>query len=93
MERKLLLAIDDSRHSRLATQYACELFVDDRKVLFELLSIQSTVSDFLIEEARRKVSARRKLDLLFKENATHSQKILSDFAAILKDGGIAEGRA
>ncbi len=92
MERKLLLAVDDSRHSRLAAKYACELFVADHNVRFGLLNIQPAVSDFLLEEAKRKVSARRKLELLAQENATHSRKILSDFAAILKDEGIAEDR-
>ena len=92
MERKLLVAVDDSRHSRLAAKYACELFVDDRNVHFDLLNIQPTVSDYLLEEAKRKMPARRQLDLLAQENASHSQKILSDFAALLKDGGIAEDR-
>ena len=92
MERKLLLAVDDSRHSRLAAKYASELFVDDHEVHFDLLNIQPAVSDFLIEEAKRKISARRQLDLLAQENATHSRKMLSDFAAIIYDQGIAEER-
>ncbi len=92
MERKLLLAVDDSRHSRLAAQYASELFLDDHNVRFDLLNIQPAVSDFLLEEAKRKVSARRKLDLLVQENTAHSREILSQFAAHIKEEGIAEDR-
>ena len=92
MERKLLLAIDDSRHSRLAAGYACELFRADHNVHFDLLNIQAAVSDFLLEEAKRKVSARRQLDRLVQENATHSRQILNDFASLIKDGGVAEDR-
>lgn len=92
MKRKLLLAVDDSRHSRLAAKYASDLFGEDYNVHFDLLNIQPPVSDFLLEEAKRKVSARRKLDLLVQENATHSRNILSEFAAIFKGEGIAEDR-
>jgi nucleotide-binding universal stress UspA family protein len=92
MDRKILLAVDDSRNSRLAAKYACELFVAEHNVYFDLLNVQPAVSDFLIEEAKRKAPARRKLDQLAQENATYSRKILSDFQALFKSEGIAEDR-
>lgn len=92
MDRKLLIALDDSRHSRLAARYAGELFAQAPKVRFDLLNIQPPISDFLVEEAKRKVSARNELDRLFKLNTAHSQAILADVAENLKQGGIAAER-
>ncbi len=88
MDRKLLIALDDSRHSRLAARYAGELFSQAPQVRFDLLNIQPPISDFLVEEAKRKVSARNELDRLFKLNTAHSQAILADVAENLKQGGI-----
>ncbi len=92
MERSLLIAVDDSRHSRLAAEYAGRFFASDERVHFNLLNIQPPLSDFLVEEARRKASARRKLDQLFKENTAHSHQILATLADALKQSGIAEKR-
>ncbi len=92
MERNLLIAIDDSRHSRLAAEYTGRLFASDQRVHFNLINIQPPLSDFLVEEARRKASARRKLDQLFKENTAHSQRILADVAEALKQSGVAPER-
>ncbi|MGD9098379.1 MAG: universal stress protein, partial [Desulfobacterales bacterium] len=92
MERNLLIALDDSRHSRLAAKYAGAFFASDQQVRFDLLNIQPPLSDFLVEEAKRKASARQKLDRLYRENTAHAKKILADVAEALKQSGIAEER-
>lgn len=92
MERKLLLAVDDSRHSKLAVMYVHRLFATDPQVHFDLLNIQPAISDFLLEEAKRKPTARRKLDQLFQENTAHSQQVLADLADRLADGGVTRDR-
>jgi nucleotide-binding universal stress UspA family protein len=92
MERKLLIAADNSHHSKFAVRYASQLFATDPEVCFDLLNIQPPVSDFLLEEAKRKASARRKLDQLFQENTAYARQILSDLAAVLKNDGVSEDR-
>jgi nucleotide-binding universal stress UspA family protein len=92
MERKLLLAVDDSLHSKDAIRYAGRLMASDQAVLFDLLNIQPPISDFLIEEAKRKVEARRQLDKLLAKNAEHANQILVNLKKVLEGLGIAKER-
>lgn len=88
MERKLLLAVDSSLHSRNAVRYAGRLLAEDPEVRFDLLNIQPGISDFLLEEARRSSQSRRQLDKLLARNAAHSQETLSDLQKTLETLGI-----
>lgn len=92
MERKLLIAIDDSLPSKNAVRYAGRLMAGNPEACFDLLNVQPAVSDFLLEEARRKASARRELDRLFAKNAAHSHEILAGFKQTLVAAGVAEER-
>lgn len=92
MERKLLLAVDDSLHSKYAVRYAGRLMAADEDVHFDLLNVQPPISDFLVEEAKRKVDARRQLDKLLAKNAAHSRETLVDLKKALINLGIDAGR-
>ena len=92
MERKLLIAVDDSLPSKNAVRYAGRLMAGDPETRFDLLSVQPAVSDFLLDEARRKASARRELDRLLAKNAAHCQEILAGLKKTLSAAGIAEDR-
>lgn len=92
MERKLLLAVDNSLHSKDAVRYAGRLLADDAEVRFDLLNIQPGISDFLLEEAKRKADSRRRLDKLLEKNAAHARDVLAGLQKTLASLGIAEDR-
>jgi nucleotide-binding universal stress UspA family protein len=92
MERKLLLAVDDSLHSKDAVRYAGRMMGADQEVHFDLLNVQPAISDFLVEEAKRKVEARRQLDKLLAKNAAHSQETLAQLCKTLEGVGIDAAR-
>jgi nucleotide-binding universal stress UspA family protein len=92
MEGKLLLAVDDSLHSKNAVRYAGRLMAADPEVQFDLMNVQPPVSDFLVEEAKRKVDARRQLDKLLAKNAEHSHETLTALKKALEAVGVAETR-
>lgn len=88
MERKLLIAVDDSLQSKHAVKYAGRLMAGDASVHFDLLNIQPAVSDFLVEEAKQAPAARRQLDQLLAKNADHSRDLLSQMGDVLSSCGV-----
>ena len=65
MEKKLLLAVDDSVHSKHAIQYAVNMASAVNELKFTLFHVQPAISQFLLKEARKR----------FTENA-HALKAL-----------------
>ncbi len=92
MERKLLIAVDDSLQSKYAVKYVGRLMAGDGSVHFDLLNIQPAVSDFLLEEVKKVPASRRHLDQLLAKNAEHSRQLLSRLSGELIACGVAEDR-
>jgi nucleotide-binding universal stress UspA family protein len=92
MERKILIAVDDSIQSKHAVTYVGRLMAADVSVHFDLLNIQPAVSDFLLEEVKKKPASRRHLDQLLSKNAQHSRQLLSKLSGELIASGVADGR-
>jgi nucleotide-binding universal stress UspA family protein len=92
MERKLLLAVDASRHSQMAVRYTGRLLGRDAAVCFDLLNIQPALSDFLVDEARRSAASRRHLDKLSALNAKYARQTLAGLKAVLETLGVSEDR-
>ena len=64
MDKKILLAVDNTRPSRRAVRYAVQMSTKIPDLYFVLLHVQPMLSHFLKEEARTSVSARRQLEKL-----------------------------
>lgn len=92
MERKLLLAVDDSLPSKNAVRYAGRMMAGDPEAHFDLLNVQPAISGFLLDEARHKASTRRKLDELFAKNVASSHDLLAGLKQVLASAGVAEDR-
>ena len=88
MEKKLLIAVDDSRHSENALRYAASLHetVNDSK--FVLFHVQPTISQYLLDEARTKPGANAKLKKLMQKNHQSSQTLLEKYKALLTSQGV-----
>jgi len=68
MEKRILMAVDDSRHSKNAIRYAGQLFALVDNLHFDLFHIQPMISSFLQEEARKDGQARKQLNRLLQAN-------------------------
>jgi nucleotide-binding universal stress UspA family protein len=92
MKRKILLAVDDSRPSRLALDYAIQMSTMIFDLHYVLLHIQPMVSLILKEEARTSVSARKTMEKISNRNARLGQALLERYRRDMAGRGIASAR-
>ena len=92
MNRKILLAVDNTRPSKLALDYAVQMATMIPDLHFVLLHIQPMVSLFLKEEARTSVLARKKMEKISNRNAHLAQSLLDEYQSDMVDRGIASNR-
>ena len=81
MERRILIAIDDSRYSKNALAYAVQMSRLVASLHYDLFHIQPMISGFLQEEARKDGQARKQLNRLLQANekaAMHLVKACRD---------------
>ena len=88
MEKKILIAVDDSRHSENALRYAASLHetVNDSK--FVLFHVQPTISQYLLDEARTKPGANAALKKLMQKNHQAAEALLEKHHALLTSQGV-----
>lgn len=88
MNKKILVAVDNSRPSKEALKYAVYLSRSISNLYYVLLYVQPLVSLFLIEEARRSASARKQLDKIYTRNADFANGMLAEYQAEMVSQGI-----
>ncbi|WP_419658976.1 UspA domain protein [Desulfosarcina variabilis str. Montpellier] len=90
MEKKVLIAVDDSRHSENALRYVAGLSESVSEMKFVLFHVQPTISQYLMDEARTKPSAYAELKKLEKKAHQTAQDLLQKDKALMISLGIAE---
>ena len=90
MERKILLAFDDSIHSMGALKYVVSLSSLVKDATFTLFHVQPTISHFLLDEAKTDFKAKAELGKLVRKNAEHARAILEKYKAQMVRMGIAD---
>ncbi len=88
MERKILLAVDDSIQTRNAIRYAVRISAFVKDLTYTLLRVQPDVSQFLVDEAAKSVKAKMALDKLKKKNAEKALETLEKFKTQMIEAGI-----
>ena len=88
MRKKILIAIDQSLHSRNAMNYACQLSKEMGGVDFDLYHVQPMISQYLTEEARRQPKARAELERICEQNSAAAEAFLEECKARMKDKGV-----
>jgi nucleotide-binding universal stress UspA family protein len=68
MKKKVLIALDDSRHSNNAIQYAADLYQQLGGLSFELFHVQPMISQYLLDEAEKQPKARAELNKVLRKN-------------------------
>jgi nucleotide-binding universal stress UspA family protein len=79
MGKKILLAVDDSRHSRNAIHYAVSASAFVKNLHYVIFNVQPTISLFLIEEAQKSFMAKSKLEKVVKKNKEVALKLLENY--------------
>ncbi len=79
MEKKIMIAVDDSRHSKNAVQYAARIYELQKDMKFNLLHVQATISQYLLDEARQSPQAYAELEKVNRKNREVSQKLLEKY--------------
>ena len=91
MEKKILLAVDRSRHSEQALRYAAGLHEKNPHLKWVLFHVQPTISQYLIDEARTKAKARAELEKLMQRSDQAARSLLEEYRSLLVSLGVAEG--
>ena len=92
MDKKILLAVDNSRPSKSALAYAISMSSMIPNLNYVLLHIQPMVSLFLKEEARMKASARKQLEKIAKRNTDFANDLLDEYRQEMIANGIGVDR-
>jgi len=90
MEKKVLIAVDDSRHSENALRYAAGLYEAVKPLKFVLFHVQPTISQYLIDEARTKPSANAQLKKLMLKAHGAAEELLAKGKALMVSQGVAD---
>ena len=90
MEKKILIAVDDSRHSKNAVRYAAEAYRTLKDMNFTLMHIQPTISQYLIDEAKKNTKVYAELEKVNRKNTETANRLLEEYKEQMMALGIAE---
>ena len=90
MQKKILVAIDDSTPSRQALDYAGRMRALIPSLAFTLFHVQPPISQFLVDEAQRSVQAQAELTTIAARNAEASRELLVRYRQMLIRAGVPE---
>ena len=88
MEKKILLAIDDSEHAKNAVRYAAMISSAVKNLTYTLFHVQPAVSQYLADEAETSPKARAALEKMYKKQTEQGMRILEEQKARMVDLGI-----
>jgi nucleotide-binding universal stress UspA family protein len=90
MQREIMIAVDDSRHSKIAVDYAVNIYQAIRDVNFSVMHVQPIISQYLLDEAKSKPQAYAELEKVNRKNAELSQQLLDKYRMQMVNAGIDE---
>lgn len=92
MEKKILLAIDDSEHAKNAVRYAATISSAVKNLTYTLFHVQPTISQYLVDEAETSPKAKAALEKMCKKQTEQGMRILEEQKARMANLGIDGGR-
>jgi nucleotide-binding universal stress UspA family protein len=90
MIKKIMIAVDDSFHSKNAVRYVTRLSSRLESLNYVLFNAQPMVSQFLVDEAKKNAKSQRDLKAVMERNAITSQKLLDSFRLLMVQEGVDE---
>jgi nucleotide-binding universal stress UspA family protein len=92
MDKKIMLAVDDSLQSKYAVKYAVAISSAAKDLHYVLFHVQPMISLYLIDEARQSLQAQAELDKVHEKNEASAHKILEQYQNDMVRMGIDENR-
>ena len=92
MQKEIMIAVDDSRHSKVAVDYAISINQARDDIKFTLMHVQSTISQYLLDEAKSKPQAYAELEKVNRKNAEAARRLLDRYKNQMVTAGTAEDR-
>ncbi|MFC1884826.1 universal stress protein [Thermodesulfobacteriota bacterium] len=92
MEKKILIAVDESINSRKSIEYVAKMDPLFGDISYTLINIQPMISDFIIDDAKRDVTALALVKKVEKKNRDASEKILAESISRMSKLGVDENR-
>jgi len=89
MRKKILIAVENSIHSKHALAYAARMAGIIGDIDFVLLHVQPMVSGYLVEDALKSPKARAELETVKKNNRSAAQELLKNCKQQLLESGVA----
>ncbi len=90
MEKKILIAVDGSIHSRKAIEYCIDMCSVIKNMHYVLLNIRPKISDFLLQESKMDSKAGAALKTVAERNKQNSMKILDESMETMVKLGVDE---
>lgn len=90
MEKKILLAVDESRHARYALEYAIGISPRVNQLRYTLFHVQPQISQFLEDEARVNLKAQSAIEKIRKKNARNAIGLLEKYKSFMIEEGVDE---
>ncbi len=88
MEKKVLIAVDDSRHSENVLQYAASLTASVKPLKFVLYHVQPTISQYLLDEAKTNPRADAELKKLMRKSHEAANALLEKHKELMISSGV-----
>ena len=90
MQKKILLAVDDSVHSKRAIQYVGRMSSNIKNLNYVLFNSLPAISQYLLDEAKKNVIERAKLNAMVKKNTDSARRVLEDYKTEMIRMGVSE---
>lgn len=90
--KKIMIAVDDSLHSKNAVRYAGHISVWVKNMSYVLFHVQPRLSQYLEDEARINSKSRNQLNQIKAKNLEASQQLLDQYKSQMVQTGIEENQ-
>jgi len=92
MRKKILIAVDSSIHSKQAVEYSVKMSAIIQDLYYTIFNVQTSVSQFLLDEAEKDPKVRETLSKAIKKNESSSLIILEKYRNLMVQKGIVPDR-
>ena len=89
---KIMIAVDDSLHSKNAVRYAARISVWVKNMSYVLFHVQPMLSQYLEDEARTDFKSRNQLNQIKAKNIEASRRLLEQYKSQMVQTGIEESQ-
>ncbi|MBU3949228.1 MAG: universal stress protein [Proteobacteria bacterium] len=92
MQKKIVIAVDDSIYSKHSVKYAANVSKVIPDISYTLFNVQDSISQYIIDEAKKNMQIQNELNRIIKKNEAASHRILVKYKDFMINSGIDANR-